>query len=107
MRFGGVSCDFSAFRGTYPGKQDSASVAATVAEFKNLLNTGSITPPAPPGPFKHTTTGSESLAELAASRSMRPDSWLAEQRKLGGGATVDALAGGVIPAGVTWYSAGP
>jgi GH25 family lysozyme M1 (1,4-beta-N-acetylmuramidase) len=105
--FGGVTCDFSAFRGTHPGQQDPASVAATVAEFKNLLSTGSITPPAPSGPFKHVTTGNASVADLAADRNMLPADWLAEQRKLGGGATEDALASANVRAGVTWYSTGP
>jgi hypothetical protein len=47
MSFGGAAnVDFNAFRGTYAGKQDPASVAATLAEFKSLTLTGKM--PAPP-----------------------------------------------------------
>jgi hypothetical protein len=47
MTFGGAAnVDFSAFRGTYAGKQDPASVTATLAEFKALTLTGKM--PVPP-----------------------------------------------------------
>jgi GH25 family lysozyme M1 (1,4-beta-N-acetylmuramidase) len=46
--FNGSAIDFSAFRGHYAGKEDSASVAACVAEFKALANTGSFPVPVNP-----------------------------------------------------------
>ena len=42
---------------------------------------------------------------LAASRGMRPDTWLALQHTLG--ADVAALASGPLPAGITWLSVNP
>lgn len=46
MAFGGIaSVDFNAFRGSaYAGKQDDASVAATLAELKSLATTGKYKP---------------------------------------------------------------
>jgi hypothetical protein len=53
IAFGGLAAvDFSAFRGHYAGRQDAASVAACLAEFKSLAATGKypVTPP-PPAPL--------------------------------------------------------
>jgi len=41
--FNGIAVDFNAFRGSkYAGKQDPASVAAALAEFRSLVRTGSL-----------------------------------------------------------------
>ena len=56
-------------------------------------------------PFRHVTAKGDTIASLAASRGMRPDTWLALQHTLG--ADVPALAAGPLPAGVTWYSVNP
>ncbi len=45
LPFNGMTIDFNAFRGHYAGKEDPASVAATLAEFKALATTGKY--PAP------------------------------------------------------------
>jgi len=51
LSFHGQHVDFNAFRGTHGGKQDPASVQATIAEFRNLVTTGSLAGVAPaPGP---------------------------------------------------------
>lgn len=48
LDFGGLAnVDFSAFRGSYAGKQDAASVAACLAEFEALSRFGRV-PPLPP-----------------------------------------------------------
>ncbi len=57
--FSRMRVDFNAFRGSrYAGKQDAASVAACLAEFRSLALTGkypSEPPPPPPaaGPYRH------------------------------------------------------
>jgi hypothetical protein len=50
--FNGQPVDFNAYRGSvYAGKQDPASVAATIAEFRSLAATGRLpAPPKPPPP---------------------------------------------------------
>ena len=41
--FNGIPVDFNAFRGSkYAGKQDAASIAAALAEFRSLVSTGSL-----------------------------------------------------------------
>jgi hypothetical protein len=40
--FNGIPVDFNAFRGSYAGKQDPASLAAALAEFRSLVSTGSL-----------------------------------------------------------------
>jgi lysozyme len=41
--FNGIPVDFNAFRGSkYAGKQDPASIAAALAEFRSLVSTGSL-----------------------------------------------------------------
>lgn len=46
MTFGGeANVDFSAFRGSYAGKQDAGSVAACLAEFEALSRLGRVPPP--------------------------------------------------------------
>lgn len=56
-------------------------------------------------PFRHLTAAGDTIASIAASRGMRPDTWLVLQHKLG--ADVAALAAGKLPAGVTWLSVNP
>jgi hypothetical protein len=56
-------------------------------------------------PHRHITAAGDTVASLAASRQMKPESWLALQAKLG--ADVHALASGPLPAGVTWLSVNP
>lgn len=49
MDFNGSSpVDFNAFRGHFAGKEDPASVAACLAEFKSLATTGAYPKPTPP-----------------------------------------------------------
>lgn len=55
LDFNGQPVDFNAYRGSYPGRQDSASVAATVAEFRSLATTGKLPPPPAPASVKETT----------------------------------------------------
>ena len=45
LSFNGYTVDFNAFRGHYAGKQDAASVAACLEEFKSIVKTGSYPPP--------------------------------------------------------------
>lgn len=42
LSFNGFSVDFSAYRGRYAGKQDPASVAACLADFKSLVSEGHV-----------------------------------------------------------------
>jgi Glycosyl hydrolases family 25 len=52
--FGGQRIDFSAFRGSYPGKQDDQSVDLCLREFWSLALTGKWpAPPAPPGSWTY------------------------------------------------------
>jgi lysozyme len=53
---------------------------------------------------KHTTDGSQSATDLAASRGMSVQGWLSLQAKLGGQGAADALGGAKLPAGVPWYT---
>src|SRR5258708_1813679 len=49
LQFSGQPVDFNAYRGSvYAGKQDPASVAATLAEFRSLAATGHLPAPKPP-----------------------------------------------------------
>src|SRR5262249_22872316 len=57
------------------------------------------------GPHKHATQAGGTVAGLAASRHMDPDTWLALQAKLG--ADVRALSSGPLKAGITWLSVNP
>lgn len=81
---------------------DADAFNGTVADFHNWLTSFK---PRATGPFKHTADGKQTLDEIARSRSMKPDSWLNLQRKLG--ADVGALAAGPVPAGAEWLSEGP
>ena len=60
-----------------------------------------------PGPVRHATDGKTSITGYAHSRSMHAGPWLAEQDRLGGHATADALGSAVPKAGLTWYSRTP
>jgi Glycosyl hydrolases family 25 len=70
--------DFNAYRGSkYAGKQDAASVAATLAEFRSLATTGKLpgTPPPPPpatGPVRHEVPAgnTQTWAQLCKSRNV-------------------------------------
>ena len=63
-------------------------------------------PPPPPGtPYRHLTVKGDTVATLAASRSMKPDSWLAAQANLG--ADTAKLGAGEIPPGTVWLSVSP
>jgi hypothetical protein len=57
------------------------------------------------GPHKHATAAGDTVASLAAARSMKPESWLALQARLG--ADVHALSSGPLKAGITWLSVNP
>jgi len=59
----------------------------------------------PPAPFRHLSVKGDTIASLAASRNMRPESFLALQAKLG--ADVAVLASGPLPAGTVWLSVNP
>jgi hypothetical protein len=103
LSFGGVTCDFSAFRGSYAGKQDPASVAATVAEFKLLVETGSITPPSP-GPHAHHTDGRQTIGDYAHAVGMRSLGFTAYQGTVDEGAAQDFLRDCVPPAGREYFT---
>ncbi len=79
--FNGQAVDFNAYRGSaYAGKEDPASVAATVAELRSLAEYGQIHPPlpAPPaGPFRHVLRLDQTVATFAASRNTSALSMLA------------------------------
>jgi Glycosyl hydrolases family 25 len=68
--------DFNAFRGSYAGKQDPASVAACLAEFRSLASTGKPpgSPPPPPaaGPYRHEIEAgnTQTWAQLCKSRNV-------------------------------------
>jgi hypothetical protein len=64
-----------------------------------------VSQPAAPVPHRHLTAAGDTVASLASSRRMHPDSWLALQAKLG--ANVAALASGPLPAGTEWRSVNP
>jgi len=70
LQFNGQPVDFNAYRGSaYAGKQDPASVAAALAEFRLQAMTGGPKPPLPPhGPYLHFADGTKSLADIAAAR---------------------------------------
>ncbi len=58
LQFNGQPVDFNAYRGSaYAGKQDPASVAATLAEFRSLATTGHLPAPKPPPPPAVITDG--------------------------------------------------
>lgn len=67
VSFGGIhDVDFSAFRGTFPGKEDPLSVAECLAEFASLTLTGALPlPPAavlpPVRDFKVTAVGDSTV----------------------------------------------
>jgi hypothetical protein len=61
LNFNGQPVDFNAYRGTYPGRQDSASVLATVAEFRSLATTGKL--PAPPAPASVKETAMSAITQ--------------------------------------------
>jgi GH25 family lysozyme M1 (1,4-beta-N-acetylmuramidase) len=83
---GGQNVDADAFNGT------AAQFSAWIASF------------GPPSPGQHTTDGSMSLREMAASRGMSVEGWLALQAKLGGQGAADALGSAVPKAGIPWYT---
>src|SRR5262249_36503153 len=73
LQFNGMLLDFNAFRGSFAGKQDPASVTACLAEFKAFATTGA---PPPHGPYLHEVRPgdpAQSFAALAASRGMTVD----------------------------------
>jgi hypothetical protein len=82
--------DADAFNGT------AADLNAWIASF---------TPPA--APYKHATDGTQSITAYAHARGMHAGTWLAEQQRLGGKATADALGSAIPKAGLTWYSNTP
>jgi hypothetical protein len=59
------------------------------------------------GPYKHVTDGTQSLSAYAHARGMHAGTWLAEQQRLGGKATADALGSAIPKAGLPWYSNTP
>jgi hypothetical protein len=63
-------------------------------------------PPPPAGtPYRHLTAAGDTVHSIAVVRRMKVEDWVAYQRK--SGADVAALAGGPLPAGLTWYSVNP
>jgi hypothetical protein len=64
-----------------------------------------VTAPPPGAPYRHLTTAGDTIAKIAAARSMKPETWLAEQGKLGADTTV--LSNGPLPAGTVWLSENP
>ena len=70
LPFNGQTVDFNAYRGSaYAGKQDPASVAAALAEFRLQAMAGAPKPPpAPHGPYIQFADGTEDLAQIAAAR---------------------------------------
>jgi len=71
----------------------------------NVFSTGWLGDVSQAGPHKHATQAGDTVAGLAASRNMDPDTWLALQAKLG--ADVRALGSGPLKAGITWLSVNP
>lgn len=69
LQWNGFRCDFNAFRGSYAGKQDPVSVAATVAEFRELAATGAWSPAPPPGAWTYGPP--RNLAAVAGHESVR------------------------------------
>lgn len=65
LAFNGQNVDFNAFRGSHGGDQSAAAVAATLAEFRSICETGTAKPvplPDPPAkPTARTASGKESL----------------------------------------------
>lgn len=66
LHFNGRDIDFNAFRGTHPGDQSGAAVAATVDQLAAIASTGHMPAhkaavPAPKPPVLRTATGRESL----------------------------------------------
>jgi hypothetical protein len=59
----------------------------------------------PGAPYRHLTRAGDTVAGLAAARSMKPDTWLAEQARLG--ADLSVLASGPLPPGTVWLSVNP
>src|SRR5262249_24583746 len=122
LQFNGMLLDFNAFRGSFAGKQDPASVTACLAEFKAFATTGA---PPPHGPYLHEVRPgdpAQSFAALAASRGMTVDRLAQIARGVLAGKdlaifnaylALDAAltAAGrphpVMPAGFVWVSVNP
>ena len=71
----------------------------------NVFSSGWLARVSVAGMHKHQTKAGDTVASLAASRSMQPASWLALQGQLG--ADTGALAAGPLKAGVEWRSVNP
>jgi GH25 family lysozyme M1 (1,4-beta-N-acetylmuramidase) len=81
--------DADAFNGT------AADLTAWIGSFRAT----------PGAPYRHLTKAGDTIGSLAAARSMKPDSWLALQTRLG--ADTGMLASGPIPPGTIWLSVNP
>jgi len=119
LSFHGSDVDFNAFRGSHPGDQSTAAVAATLAEYKSVCETGKLPvkpPPLPVTPAKpgsRSASGKESLRHAAhregtpvqralwlmARDPKRPDGFGGAQRAYLAAADWDAI----MPAGMVYW----
>jgi len=106
LPFGGLpAVDFSAFKGRYPGKQDAASVAACLGEFRSLVTTGRYPPAPDPVPTGETAVpGVRGMTAARAHQRVSAAHLVADTAGVPASAIVTGTApdgGTAVPAGTT------